>query len=116
MKSYRHPPLPDVSLQAVMQALSDPGRLQIVRQLLEADGAELTCNDFSVEVGKATRSHHLQVLREAGLVKTRSSGNTCLTSLRREEVDRRFPGLLALVAAQIDEAADSGKADRLAHA
>ncbi|MDD5199402.1 MAG: helix-turn-helix transcriptional regulator [Terrimicrobiaceae bacterium] len=99
MKSYRHPPLRSVSLPVVMQALSDPWRLKIVRQLLGAGEAEFTCSDFPMDVSKATRSHHFQVLREAGLVRMRSAGNTCRTSLRREEFEKRFPGLLAVVAA-----------------
>jgi Predicted transcriptional regulators len=98
MKRYRHPPLKSVSLLDVMQALSDPCRVAIVKQLVEAGDVEFTCGDFDVSVCKATRSHHFQVLREAGLVRMRSDGTRCMTSLRREEVNRRFPGLLDLVA------------------
>lgn len=99
MKDYRHPPLRSVPLATVMQALSDPWRLKIVRQLLEAGDQEFTCSDFPMDVSKATRSHHFQVLREAGIVRMRASGNTCRTSLRRADLDKRFPGLLALVEA-----------------
>lgn len=98
MKRYRHPSLQSVSLLEVMQALSDPCRVAIVKQLAEAGDAEFPCGDFDVSVCKATRSHHFQVLREAGLVRMRTDGTKCMTSLRREEVERRFPGLLALVA------------------
>ena len=100
MKSYRHPTLRSVTLPTVMQALSDPWRLKIVRQLLDAGETEFTCSDFPMDVSKATRSHHFQVLREAGLVRMRSAGNTCRTSLRREDVDKRFPGLLEIVGAE----------------
>lgn len=97
MKRYRHPPLKSVPLHDIMQALSDPCRLKIVRQLIESE-EEFTCGEFDVDVCKATRSHHMQVLREAGLVRMRSDGNKCMTSLRAEEVEKRFPGLLNLVA------------------
>jgi DNA-binding transcriptional ArsR family regulator len=99
MKSYRHPPLRSVPLPVMMQALSDPWRLKIVRQFLQAGDVEFTCSDFPMDVSKATRSHHFQVLREAGLVRMRSAGNTCRTSLRRADIEKRFPGLLDLVAA-----------------
>ncbi len=81
-----------------MQALSDPWRLKIVRQLLEGGDQAFTCSDFPMDVSKATRSHHFQVLREAGFIRMRAAGNTCVTSIRRADLDRRFPGLLALIA------------------
>lgn len=98
MKRYRHPALRSVSLHTVMHALSDPCRLKMVRQLVSAKNREFACSDFEIGVCKATKSHHFQVLRESGIVRMRSDGNKCMTSLRREEIDRRFPGLLDLVA------------------
>lgn len=99
MKSYRHPALRSVSLPTVMQALSDPWRLKIVRLMLESGERSFTCSDVPLDVSKATRSHHFQVLREAGLIRMQPVGNTCRTTLRREEFEKRFPGLLAMVAA-----------------
>ncbi len=95
MKPYRHPDLEEVSLQAAMQALSDPCRMEILRALMEA--GEMACGDVPLRVSKATRSHHFAVLRDAGLVQTRTEGTRCMTSVRRKEVERRFPGLLELV-------------------
>ncbi len=96
MKEYRHPELTTVKMTVVMQALSDPWRLGIVRSLLEAEGREFACNEFPMDVSKATRSHHIQVLREAGLIRIRVEGTKCMTSLRFEEIEERFPGLLRL--------------------
>jgi DNA-binding transcriptional ArsR family regulator len=98
LKRYSHPALKDIPLAAVMQALSDPCRLAIVRALLVARGRELSCTDIPLQVGKATRSHHFDVLRDAGLITSRCAGTKCLTSLRRRDLDRRFPGLLKLIA------------------
>ncbi len=98
MKRYRHPSLKSVSLVGVLHALSDPWRLTIVRRLLESGDEEFSCSDFEMDICKATRSHHFQVLREAGLVRMRSDGNKCRTSLRRKEIEERFPGLLAVIA------------------
>lgn len=96
-KTYRHPALRNVRLCDVMQALSDPWRAGIVRDLLHSERRELACHEFPMDVSKATRSHHFQVLRDAGLIRTRVSGTKCMTSLRQAELDKHFPGLLDLV-------------------
>jgi len=85
----------EMTLAAVMAALSDPMRVAIVRQLA-AEG-ERTCGTFDLGISKATRSHHFRVLREAGLTRTRAEGTHRHVSLRREEIDARFPGLLDAV-------------------
>ncbi len=46
---------------------------------------------------KSTFSHHLKTLREAGLVRNEPSGRQRMVSLRRDELDERFPGLLASI-------------------
>jgi DNA-binding transcriptional ArsR family regulator len=98
VKTYSHPTLKDVALPEVMQALSDPARVAIVRALLKARGGELACAEIPLKIAKATRSHHFDVLRDAGIIASRCEGTKCMTSLRRGEIERRFPGLLALVA------------------
>ncbi|MDX8150579.1 metalloregulator ArsR/SmtB family transcription factor [Patulibacter brassicae] len=85
----------DVPLLEVLQALADPVRLAIVRDL--ADGSERPCGAFAPQLSKATRSHHLRVLREAGLTATRQEGTRRLVSLRREACEEAYPGLLAAV-------------------
>jgi predicted transcriptional regulator len=98
MKAYAHPELRDISLPVVMQALSDPCRVAIVRGLLRAKGRALACHEVPLEISKATRSHHFEVLRAAGIIHTETQGTKCLTSLRQRELNRRFPGLLKLIA------------------
>jgi DNA-binding transcriptional ArsR family regulator len=90
-------PVVELELARVLHALSDPVRLDIVRQL--DGGVECRCGTFSAPVGKSTLSHHLKVLREAGLTGTRQEGTTRLVSLRRDALDERFPGLLDAVLA-----------------
>jgi DNA-binding transcriptional ArsR family regulator len=97
MKAYSHPALNRVTLPAVMQALADPCRLAIVRTLLEGRGREFACNEIPLRISKATRSHHFDILRDAGLILTRCEGTRCMTSLRRKELACRFPGLLDLI-------------------
>lgn len=92
MKPLHHPDAAEFDLTSVLYALSDPIRLDIVRTL-DRDG-ERCCGDFDVPVAKSTASHHFKVLREAGLIRVRQDGTQRYTSLRRREVDSRFPGLL----------------------
>jgi DNA-binding transcriptional ArsR family regulator len=90
----------DVELHVVMQAMSDPCRLAIVRQLLQSKGRALACNEVDLDVTKATRSHHFEVLRTAGIIFTEMEGTKCMTSVRRAELNKRFPGLLKLIASR----------------
>jgi len=89
-------PEPDaLTLGAVLDALADPLRLEIVREL-EARG-ESACGTLVERVAASTRSHHLKTLRGAGVTRTRVSGTRRLVSLRRDDLDARFPGLLDAV-------------------
>jgi DNA-binding transcriptional ArsR family regulator len=92
MRAVHHPPIDDVALPEVLHALSDPLRLQIVCRL--ARDGELACGALNGGVSKSTLSHHLKVLREAGVTITRLEGTTRLVSLRRQELEARFPGLM----------------------
>ena len=91
-----HPPAEELSLPKVLAALADPARLATVRTL--SQGGESSCNqirhDAGLEVSKSTMSHHLRILREAGITQSRVQGARRLLTLRREDLDARFPGLL----------------------
>jgi DNA-binding transcriptional ArsR family regulator len=89
------PAIEAVVLADVLHALSDPARLEIVRALA-AEG-ERQCGTFDLGLTKATRSHHFKVLREAGITNTRVEGTARFVTLRRDEIDARFPGLLDAV-------------------
>ena len=97
MREPHHPSREELELPSVLHALSDPARLEIVRRL--ADGDEPSCGMFELSLSKATLSHHFRVLREAGLVRTRLDGRKRLLSLRIDDLDARFPGLLDAVLA-----------------
>ncbi|WP_438489848.1 ArsR/SmtB family transcription factor [Streptomyces sp. S186] len=104
----RTPPHPDISaitLQQVLEALVDPVRRSIVRQL-HAAGRELACGTFDLPVSKSTATHHFHVLREAGLIRQYYAGTSRMNTLRLEEFDRAFPGLLPAFMAQRDDIAD----------
>ena len=50
--------------------------------------------EAGLELSKSTFSHHLRIVREAGLVTKRIQGAKGYARLRKDDVDRRFPGLL----------------------
>ncbi|KAA0834439.1 ArsR/SmtB family transcription factor [Bacillus paralicheniformis] len=85
-----------MSLSAVLYALSD----QIIKNLAEA--GEQSCSAVNVPIPKSTLSHHFKVLREFGVIHTRIEGTQRFISLRQEDLDSRFPGLLQVVL-QADE-------------
>jgi DNA-binding transcriptional ArsR family regulator len=87
-----------ITLVAVMQALSDPCRIAIVKELIRANGRPLACNEVDLDISKATRSHHFEVLRSAGIIRTEVEGTKCMTSIRKAELNKHFPGLLKLIA------------------
>lgn len=99
MSDLLEPDAEALALTSVLQALADDQRLTIVREL--AAQGEVACGAVDLGVSKATRSHHFKVLRESGLTHTRIEGTHRWVSLRRDDLDARFPGLLdALLAAQ----------------
>ena len=79
----------------MLHALSDPARLAVVRRL--ADDGECHCGQFELGISKATLSHHFRVLREAGLIHCRPDGRRRFLSLRQNDLEARFPGLLDAV-------------------
>jgi DNA-binding transcriptional ArsR family regulator len=91
-----HPAREDMELAAVLHALSDPQRLQIVR-ILADDPEPRPCGTFGLEVSKSTATHHFRVLREAGIIEQRTEGTAKFNTLRREDLEERFPGLLDAV-------------------
>ena len=97
MPEYPIPDIADVTLEAVLKAIADPIRLEIVRRL--ADGRPQPKADLwdGIDVGKATMAHHFKTLREAGLTSYIIHGRTHEMVLRRPELDARFPGLLDAV-------------------
>ncbi len=103
MRTLSHPTPAELSLAHVLHALSDPLRLEIVRAL--DDGEELSCSSLDAPVSKSTLSHHLKVLRDAGITRTRADGTQRLVSLRAVDLESRFPGLLDCILEDLRRAA-----------
>ena len=102
MRRAWHPEIEEMTLVPVLAALSDPIRVGLVRVL--SDGQERGWSELRAPVAKSTLSHHLRVLRDAGITRTREEGTRCYVTLRQADLEERFPGLLnaVLTAAQTD--------------
>jgi DNA-binding transcriptional ArsR family regulator len=96
--TLHHPAVQEIELGAVLHALSDAQRLRIVRLLARKDDP-VPCGSLELGITKSTATHHFRVLREAGVIRQVPSGTTKLTTLRRADLDARFPGLLEVVLA-----------------
>ena len=90
------PSAADFDLPRVLAALADRHRLAIVRFV--AVHGELWCSrvmqDAGLEMSKSTFSHHLRILRLAGVVTKRHEGTKGYMCLRKDDLDSRFPGLV----------------------
>ena len=94
-KAETAPDLASVDVLTVLQALSDPVRLAIVRKLAACEDANgLMCSQLEMPVTKSTGSHHLKTLHRSGVTAERAQGVCKYIRLRREELDERFPGLI----------------------
>ncbi|MEU6668395.1 helix-turn-helix transcriptional regulator [Streptomyces sp. NPDC046727] len=103
-RTLPHPDLEQIRLESVLHALSDPMRMQIVRELAARE-VELTCSQFELPVTKSTTTHHFRVLRESGVIRQVYRGTAKMNGLRRDDLDGLFPGLLDSLLAAADRQA-----------
>jgi DNA-binding transcriptional ArsR family regulator len=97
LREIRHPATSELDLATVLRTTGDPLRLAIVR-LLDGEG-ELTCGEISERIGlpTSTCSYHLRLLREAGVTRSRPAGTERRITLRSDDLESRFPGLVAVL-------------------
>jgi DNA-binding transcriptional ArsR family regulator len=93
----QHPERDQILLENVLSALGNPLRLKIVRVL--AESGERSCGSILDGLSKSTLTHHWRVLRDSGVIWQRPAGRENLLSLRREDLDARFPGMLEVLLA-----------------
>ncbi|MCM3004065.1 helix-turn-helix transcriptional regulator [Priestia koreensis] len=97
MRIPNHPSVESFQLSKIFHALSEPNRLRIVRSI--ASKGEEVCTYYSYEfnIAKSTVSHHIKTLREAGIIKVRVDGSQHFYSIRMEDLNNRFPGLMETI-------------------
>jgi len=98
------PETEQIDLGAVFSALADPLRREAIAILATLpDDTERSCVSFGFTVAKASLTHHFKVMREAGLIHQFNYGNRRACTLRRYDIEGRFPGLLAMLSAELHE-------------
>lgn len=97
MRELFHPTIDQLNLATILNALGDPLRLEIVKNL--ASNNELTCGccEVNAQYQKSTLSHHFKVLRESGIIQVRIDGKQRFLSIRYDDIEKKFPGLLASI-------------------
>jgi DNA-binding transcriptional ArsR family regulator len=91
---YPAPPIDEIRITEILKVLGDSGRVRILEAIADGEYHAGTVEEFGLTVHKSTMSHHLKVMREAGLTTTHLDGRNCFIRLRKAELDERFPGLI----------------------
>ena len=99
-REIRHPAASELDLATILRTVGDPVRLAIVQQLLQGGERICTTLNESIDIPASTLSYHLRLLREAGVTRTRAVGTERHVSVRRDDLERIFPGLLEVLAAK----------------
>lgn len=94
-RPFHHPATEDIGIDGVLHALADPVRREIVAKLMGCDG--MSCSKACLDLPPSTISFHHKILREAGLIRSEKKGVEVINTLRRSDIDSRFPGLLDAV-------------------
>ena len=105
MRPLFHPSIEDITVEAILHALSDPVRVAIFADIA-GSGCSQNCSTF-VDVSerpipKSTLSQHFKALREAGLIRGERQGVEMQNTSRCAEIDKRFPGLIAAIVSAYD--------------
>ena len=96
-RAFVHPSPKDFSIDGVLYALADPVRRNVVAKLMGCES--MSCSKACGDLSPSTISFHHKILRETGLIHSEKKGVEVINSLRKEEVDKRFPGLLNAILA-----------------
>lgn len=86
----------EITVQRLLDALVDPVRRSIVRQLATSS-RDIACGTFDINVSRSTGTHHFKVLRHAGIIRQYYVGTSKMNSLRRDDLDSVAPGLIGAV-------------------
>jgi len=100
MRPLFHPSIEDITVEAILHALSDPVRVAIYAEIMGSDCPQSCSNFLQVSekhIPKSTLSQHFKILREAGLIRGERRGVEMHNVSRCAEIDKRFPGLIAAI-------------------
>ena len=92
-----HPATDDIDLATVMGVLGDQTRLAILGDLERRGNMPMKCSHFINLASKSNLTYHLGKMREAGIIRVEPNGTAKMITIRRADLDRRFPGFLDAV-------------------
>jgi len=100
MRPFFHPSIGDVTVEAILHALSDPIRVAIFAGIVGQDCTH-NCSSFTNvtdrAIPKSTLSQHFKILREAGLIRGERRGVEVHNVSRCAEIEDKFPELLSSI-------------------
>src|SRR6202035_3623898 len=100
MRPLFHPSIEDVTVEAILHALSDPVRVAIFADIV-GSACSQNCSSFlkvsEKDIPKSTLSQHFKALREAGLIRGERIGVEMQNTSRCTEIEKRFPGLITAI-------------------
>lgn len=102
MKPLFHPSINDMTVEAILYALSDPVRVRIFSEIARSESHKNCSNFRSVkgyDIPKSTLSQHFKILREAGLVRSVRSGVELHNTTRCSELKVRFGPMISEIIA-----------------
>ncbi len=100
MRPLFHPSIGDVTVEAILHALSDPVRVAIYADIVGSACSQNCSNFLQVSdkaIPKSTLSQHFKALREAGLIRSERRGVEMHNTSRCAEIEKRFPGLILAI-------------------
>lgn len=100
MRPLFHPSIGDVTVEAILHALSDPVRVAIYAQIVSSECPQCCSNFLNISekcIPKSTLSQHFKALREAGLIRSERRGVEMHNTSRCAEIEKRFPGLIMAI-------------------
>jgi DNA-binding transcriptional ArsR family regulator len=114
MRPLFHPSIEEVTVEAILHALSDPVRVAMYADIV-AQECPQSCSNFLMvsdqAIPKSTLSQHFKILREAGLIRSERHGVELQNVSRCTELEGRFPGLIrAIVKAHAIQSEDEARA------
>jgi DNA-binding transcriptional ArsR family regulator len=96
-RTLPEPSADSLDLTAILSALAHPAR-RLLMSTLNGLPQPVDCSTQDLtgllDLGAPTVSHHLRVLREAGLTRTIVAGRSHQIQIRRADLDAAYPGLL----------------------
>ncbi|MFJ2609645.1 ArsR/SmtB family transcription factor [Streptomyces sp. NPDC091279] len=99
-RTLPEPTVDSFDLTVVLGALTEPGRRALMTEMYRSAGpvdCAAVAEKVALGLSNPTISHHYRVLREAGLIRTVAEGRRRIVTVRREDMQARFPGLLDAV-------------------